>query len=65
MENDIFIQGHTHIPVAEYKNGLYLLNPGSIALPKSNYPHTYGIIENGTFLVKDIEGGIVKQIRFE
>ncbi|MNZ66970.1 Phosphodiesterase YfcE [compost metagenome] len=62
MENDIFIQGHTHIPVAEYRDGYYLLNPGSVALPKSSYPHTYGIIENGIFVVKDFDGGVVKQI---
>lgn len=64
MENDIFIQGHTHVPVAEYRDGIFLLNPGSIALPKNNYPNSYGIMENGAFAVKDFEGEIVKQVSF-
>lgn len=61
-EQDIFIQGHTHVPVADIKKGIYVLNPGSISLPKDNYPNTYGIIQNGAFSVKDFEGNIVKSI---
>lgn len=61
-ENDVFIQGHTHIPVADRKDGVVVLNPGSIALPKENNPHSYGILEHGEFLVKDMEGRIVKSI---
>lgn len=33
-EGDVFIQGHTHLPVADIKEGIYVLNPGSISLPK-------------------------------
>lgn len=62
---DIFIQGHTHIPVADIKNGIYTLNPGSIALPKQDYPHSYGILDNDTFTVKDFEGNPIKSILFE
>ncbi|MEF2968854.1 phosphodiesterase [Paenibacillus sp. M1] len=61
---DVFIQGHTHIPVADRKEGIYVLNPGSIALPKGNFPHSYGVLANGEFQVKDFEGGIVKRILF-
>jgi len=28
-EVDIVVYGHTHIPIFTYKNGIYLLNPGS------------------------------------
>lgn len=59
---DVFIQGHTHLPVAEVKDGITLLNPGSIALPKENNPHSYGILENGEFSIKDFEGNIIKCI---
>ncbi|WP_379128264.1 phosphodiesterase [Paenibacillus sp. sgz500958] len=62
-ENDIFIQGHTHIPVAELKEGIYVLNPGSISLPKGNFPNSYGILDNGEFTVKDFNGNQVKHIR--
>lgn len=63
-ENDVFIQGHTHIPVADRKAGIYVLNPGSISLPKGNYPNSYGVLENGEFCVKDFDGGVVKRISF-
>ena len=61
-ENDVFIQGHTHLPVAECRDGIYLLNPGSISLPKENYPNSYGILHNGHFSVKDFYGNTVKHI---
>ncbi|WP_410513188.1 phosphodiesterase [Paenibacillus sp. BR2-3] len=61
-KGDVFIQGHTHVPVADIKEGVYVLNPGSISLPKENHPNSYGIIENGMFNVKDFEGNIVKRI---
>lgn len=61
---DVFIQGHTHVPVADRRDGIYVLNPGSIALPKENFPNSYGILEAGTFIVKDFAGETVKQIAF-
>jgi hypothetical protein len=60
-EKDIFIQGHTHLPVADVKEGVYVLNPGSISLPKENNPNSYGILEGGEFIVKDFEGDVVKR----
>ncbi|QZY53683.1 phosphodiesterase [Crassaminicella profunda] len=62
-ENDVLIHGHTHIPVAEKYNYIYLLNPGSITLPKENNPHTYGILENNLFEIKDLDENIVKSIQ--
>lgn len=38
---DIVLFGHTHLPVTEYENGLYLLNPGSL----QGTDGTYGVIE--------------------
>lgn len=38
---DIVLFGHTHIPVAEYEDGLYILNPGSLHGGQG----TYGIID--------------------
>lgn len=60
---DIFIQGHTHIWKAENLNGNILLNPGSISLPKENNEQTYGIIENGEFLIKNFDNEIVKKLK--
>ena len=60
--NDIMIHGHTHIPTAERQENIYILNPGSISLPKENYPNSYGILEESLFQVKDFEGNVIKQI---
>ena len=51
-----FIYGHTHIYRAEKKNGITFINPGSISIPKGGNPATYGILEDGVFTVKDLEG---------
>ncbi|NGM85041.1 phosphodiesterase [Paenibacillus sp. 7124] len=62
-EGDLFIQGHTHVPVADVKEGVYVLNPGSISLPKENNPNSYAVLESGEFTVKSFAGEIVKSIR--
>ena len=61
-EGDIFIYGHTHLPVAKYENNLYILNPGSITLPKGGNKNSYGLFENNSFYVKDLNGEIIKEI---
>ncbi len=37
---DILLFGHTHEPLQEYRDGLYVLNPGSLG-----YGGTYGLVE--------------------
>jgi hypothetical protein len=64
-EGDVFIYGHTHIPRAEKKNGIYFINPGSITFPKENNPNSYGVLEENVFKIKDLEGKIIKEITFE
>ncbi len=41
---DVVLYGHTHLPHAEYKDGLYILNPGSIGNPREGKP-SYGIVD--------------------
>ncbi|MBG9797755.1 phosphodiesterase [Brevibacillus laterosporus] len=55
---DVLIHGHTHIPMAKKKGDLFILNPGSIAIPKENHPHTYGVIEDDQFLIKKLDGEV-------
>jgi phosphoesterase, MJ0936 family len=59
---DVFFFGHTHIPVAKKENGITIINPGSISLPKEGNPNTYGVLENGTFYIKKLDGSVFKQI---
>ena len=62
---DVLVHGHTHIPVAEKTKDFYLINPGSISLPKENNPNTYGVLEDNKFVIKDFQGNIVKSIVLE
>lgn len=61
-KKDILIHGHTHIPVAELNEDIFVLNPGSMSLPKNNFPPTYGILNKNKFAIKNLEGSIVKEI---
>ena len=33
---DIFISGHTHVPILKMENGIYICNPGSPSRPRSS-----------------------------
>lgn len=59
-EGDIFMHGHTHVLRAETKNGITILNPGSVSIPKEGNPPTYAILEDGVFTIKTFENEIVK-----
>lgn len=61
-QGDVFIYGHTHIPRAEKKDGIYFINPGSTTLPKENSPHSYGLLEGNIFTIKDLDGNEYKKI---
>lgn len=63
-DGDIFIQGHTHILKAEMLDHKILLNPGSVSLPKENNEQTYGIMEQGAFLIKNFSQEVIKNLRF-
>ena len=62
---DVFMQGHTHVPVAEQKDGLYLFNPGSVALPKENYPASYGLLDESGLKVKGLDGTTIMQVNWK
>ena len=53
---DIYITGHTHVPLKEMHEGHYHLNPGSLSLPKEGSRHGYVVYENKKFTFKDLEG---------
>jgi len=41
---DIALFGHTHQALDTYEHGLYIMNPGSVALPRDCEP-SYGVID--------------------
>ena len=44
-EAKIALFGHTHVPCNEYHNGIYVLNPGSLAQPRDCSRASSGLIE--------------------
>lgn len=50
------LSGHTHVPTAEKRGETHFWNPGSISLPKQNFPHSFGHYEDGTFRVITFDG---------
>jgi uncharacterized protein len=51
--------------MAEKRAGNYMLNPGSVSLPKGGYANSYAILEDDTFRIIDFEGCTIKEICFE
>ena len=54
---DILLCGHTHIPCCHRHEGFTCANPGSVAIPKQNTPHSYIVMEDGLMIWKDLTGG--------
>lgn len=59
---DILLHGHTHIPVWDDLGSFFLLNPGSVSIPKSGSPRSYMVLESGVFLWKTLEGQIFHEL---
>ena len=55
-EGDVFLYGHTHIPMARMQGDIAVCNPGSLTLPKEDHPASYGHFENGRFSVITRDG---------
>ncbi len=44
---------------------IYVINPGSITFPKEDSPHSYGVLEDNIFTIKDLEGNVYKELKIE
>lgn len=62
-KGDILLHGHTHVLKAENMGDYIWLNPGSVSIPKEGNPHTYAVLENGLFEIKDFDENVVKSIQ--
>ena len=56
MPGDVLLYGHTHVPRAELCGDKWMLNPGSVSIPKGGSVQSYAVLEDGTFTVKDMDG---------
>lgn len=56
---DVIVSGHTHLPVAEPKEELYLFNPGSVTIPRGEHQASYGLLEDNTLKVVSFAGATI------
>ena len=60
---DIFLYGHTHIPVL-YRDdsGRIICNPGSTTLPKGGNPKSFAVYEEWHLSVYDLDGKVMMSV---
>ncbi len=61
---EIFIQGHTHIPMLVESGGRILANPGSPSRPRGMNLKCYLIIDEKGIYLKSFGGEVLKEIKF-
>ena len=44
-EADVCLFGHTHVPDMFYYDRIFMINPGSIGLPRNGFSASYGIVD--------------------
>lgn len=59
---DIFLSGHTHIPVLEHREGIILCNPGSISLPKGGSQPGFAIYTPEKLSLHTLDGAVYKEL---
>ena len=60
---DIFLQGHTHVPSWNYKDGLFNFNPGSVSQPRNGSRNSYMTLTDKGFFWKDLDGKIYHELK--
>ena len=56
-EGTVLLNGHTHVPAFEQKEGFLYLNPGSVSVPKEHSPHSAILLEEGLLRFLDLVSG--------
>jgi putative phosphoesterase len=52
---DILLHGHTHVSGIRNLGDITLVNPGSVSIPKENTKHSYMILEQGEFVLHNLD----------
>lgn len=60
---DIMLQGHTHVPAWDYRDGIFYLNPGSVSLPRRGSKNSYMTLTDEGFFWKDLDGNVFNELR--
>lgn len=54
----ILAHGHTHVPTCKIlADRITVFNPGSIALPRSGFPPTFGFCDDGSLSIRTLADG--------
>ena len=61
---EVFIQGHTHIPILNKNRDKIIANPGSVSRPRGVDFRCYIILDEEKIELKTLDGKTVKQIYF-
>lgn len=56
-KESLVFYGHTHIPAIEEREGLLLLNPGSISIPKNGYKESYATYDGSSLKIIELFSG--------
>ncbi|MGC9422328.1 MULTISPECIES: phosphodiesterase [Vibrio] len=62
QHGDVFVQGHTHIALAELQTGVYQFNPGSVTFPRQEGIASYGLLEGEHLTVYSFQQDVLAQI---
>lgn len=54
-KGDVLLHGHTHVSGIRSVGDLTLVNPGSVSIPKENTQHSYMILEQGEFVLHNLD----------
>ena len=59
---EVLLYGHTHIPIKCKSQGIWCLNPGSVSIPKNGSCHSYMVMEDQSFIWKDMDGRVYDRL---
>ena len=59
----LFLYGHTHLwELTRHDSGVWMCNPGSIALPKEGRPATFAVYDNGVVMIYTLDGKVLQSV---
>lgn len=53
-KGDILCHGHTHLPLAQIEDDVFIFNPGSTTFPRGEFSPSFGIYQDGIFSIYDL-----------
>ena len=65
IDYDVYVQGHSHVPMMEIDNNKLYLNPGSLSLPRGGSSKSYILYQDNVFYLKEVDTNkIIKEVEF-